>query len=123
MSRYSVKMMTGSRIRRSRRCSAATLLSADAAAAASAAIRRSHSHSLPTSARPGVAKPASEATSLDASIDGLLSGDFSLATIIGLGCAREQLSQVATIVDGETTALQAAVSRANVVTAALGGGT
>jgi hypothetical protein len=65
----------------------------------------------------------SAGATLDASIDGLLSGDFSLAATIGLGCARDELSQVAAVVDGGTAALQAAVSRAKVVTAALGGET
>lgn len=61
------------------------------------------------------------AANIDASIDGALD-DASLIFIVGLGCARDELPKVADIVDHEMSALQAAVSRATVVSAALGGG-
>ena len=57
-----------------------------------------------------------------ASIDAEQADFPSLRVLVGLDCARDELVQVAAIVDDETAALQAAVSRGNVVAEALGGG-
>lgn len=60
---------------------------------------------------------------IESSIDAALADGPSLAVAVGLDCAQHELPQVAAIVDGETAALRAAVSRANLVIAALGGET